>query len=245
MDENILLSVVVPVYNEADKIEKNLKIILEYLKGRYTYEVIVVDDGSRDDTYAIASRIGEKDPCIKLLKNEVNCGKGYTLKKGMTAASGKYVLFTDADLSTPFEELDKLLPYFSQGYDIVVGSRKLKDSVVQVHQARHREFMGRIFYMLAKAFVTGIVRDFNCGFKCYRREVAHRLYGISRLERWGFDVELFFLAEKYGYKIKEVPVRWLNSSTTKVRLFKDSLNSFLELVQIRINDMQGLYADEK
>jgi len=245
MEKETELTVVIPAYNEGDKIRGALDTITKHLEGRYPYEIIVVDDGSRDDTQGIVREFAAGAENIRIFSNRANKGKGYSLKVGMTAGRGKYVLFTDADLSAPFEELDKLLPYFSQGYDIVVGSRKLKDSVVQVHQARHREFMGRIFYMLAKAFVTGIVRDFNCGFKCYRREVAHRLYGISRLERWGFDVELFFLAEKYGYKIKEVPVRWLNSSTTKVRLFKDSLNSFLELVQIRINDMQGLYADEK
>ena len=241
MDENIFLSVVVPVYNEADKIEKNLKIILEYLKGRYTYEMIVVDDGSRDDTYAIASRIGEKDPCIKLLKNEVNCGKGYTLKKGMTAASGKYVLFTDADLSTPFQDIEKILPWLEQGYDLAIGSRKLKNSDLRVHQAWYREFMGCVFFYLAKVFVASGVHDFNCGFKGFTRESAHHLFGKMRINRWGYDVEILHIAGKHGYRIKEVPISWVNSDTSKVNLFKDALRSFMDLIRIRTNDMKGLY----
>ena len=241
MNNNIFLSVVIPVYNEEDKIEKTLSTIMDYLKDKYPYEIIVVDDGSRDDTPSIVRRMAKNLSCIKIFTNRVNRGKGYALKIGMTAANGKYVFFTDADLSTSFKEIEKFLPYFEQGYDIVIGSRRMKESNIQIHQPFYREFMGKVYYWLAHTLIIKNITDFNCGFKGYRREVAHTLYEKQSLERWGFDVEILFLARKSEYKIKEIPVNWINVKTTKVDLLKDSLRSFMELIQIRLNQLRGLY----
>jgi len=242
MEKEIFLSVVVPVYNEADKIEKNILKIEDFLKSKgYSFEIIIVNDGSTDNTDAILNILADRIAGVRILHNKVNKGKGFALKTGMIFASGNHVLFTDADLSTPFEEIDKFLPYFKNGYDIVIGSRRLKNSDVEVPQAWHRAFMGKFFIILARLIITDIVNDFNCGFKCYRKEVAHHIYKKGRLNRWGFDVEMLFLADKYGYRVKEVPVKWMNANTTKVSLFKDSVRSFFELLAIRINDLKGFY----
>lgn len=238
----LFLSVVIPVYNESDKIEKTIAVIKEHLADRFPYEIVVVDDGSKDDTKAIAERISEIDSRVRVLSYGENRGKGFALKAGMTDAIGELVLFTDADLATPIDELDKFLPYFEQGYDVVIGSRRVEGANVIVHQPRYREFMGKVFNQIAKVLVTRKVDDFNCGFKCYKREVANRLYSRGRLERWGFDVEMFFMIEKFDYKVKEVPVRWINAETTQVHLIRDSIRSFTELIQIRINDIMGFYS---
>ncbi|MEW6103858.1 MAG: dolichyl-phosphate beta-glucosyltransferase [bacterium] len=245
MNEEIYLSVVIPVYNEGDKIEKTLDTIIKYLDGKkYTYEIIVVDDGSLDKTPGIIEEISKGNSKIKLLKNELNQGKGYSLKRGILATRGKYVLFTDCDLSTPFEEIDKILAFLEKDYDIAIGSRKLKDSFIEVHQPWWREFMGSVFYFFAHLLIIKEVSDFNCGFKGYRGNVAHHLYGKGRLKRWGFDVEIIFLTKKFKYKMKEVPVRWINAKTTKVNLLLDSIRSFTELIQIRLNEIIGLYKSE-
>lgn len=244
MQEEVYLSVVIPVYNEVDKIEKTLDVIFEYLDDKYIYEIIVVDDGSIDRTSGIVEEIEKRNSKIKLLKNEVNQGKGYSLKKGILGARGKYILFTDCDLSTPFEDVDKILLCLEKDYDIAIGSRKLKDSVIEIHQPWWREFMGKVYYFFAHLLIIPCISDFNCGFKGYKRNVAHHLYGISRLKRWGFDVEIIFLARKFQYKMKEVPVVWSNSKTTKVNPLLDAIRSFVELIQIRLNDLKGLYKNE-
>jgi len=241
MEEEIYLSVVLPAYNERDKIEKTLNVICEYLNDKYKYEIVVVDDGSKDETSSIVEEIAKRNSSIKLLKNDINQGKGYSLKKGILASSGKYIIFTDCDLSTPFEYVDKILLFLEKDYDIVIGSRKLKDSLIEIHQPFWREFMGSVYYFFAHLLIIKDICDFNCGFKGYKREVAHHLYGLSGLKRWGFDVEIIFLARKFNYKMKEVPVLWRNANTTKVNPLLDAIRSFIELIQIRLNDVRGLY----
>jgi dolichyl-phosphate beta-glucosyltransferase len=241
MNKDIFLSIIVPVYNEADKIEKTISSIVNYVDKKYSYEIVIVDDGSRDETGSKIKKITGQGLPIRFLKNDVNVGKGAALKKGMTAAEGKYVVFTDADLSTPFEEIEKLLPYLKEGYDISFGSRKLKESDVKVYQPWYRVVMGYVFYFFARILVVSNVNDFNCGFKAFNNIAAHKLFDKIRIKRWGYDVEMFYLAKKYGFKIKEVPVSWSNSNTSKVSLFKDAIRSFVDLIEIRVNDMKGFY----
>ena len=148
------MSVVIPVYNEEDKIEKTLSVITDYLKDKYSYEILLVDDGSYDNTYETVKKIADSRPNIRAFANKTNRGKGYSLKVGMTMADGEYILFTDADLSAPFEEIEKFWPFFNQGYDVVIGSRKVEGSDIQVHQSFYREFMGKTFHWLAQKLVT-------------------------------------------------------------------------------------------
>lgn len=237
--EDIYLSVIIPAFNEAQRIGETLRKINEYLgTKKFNSEIIVVDDGSVDGTADAAqmSNIG----CLTL-EGKINMGKGYALKNGFNAAKGRYLLFTDADLSVALEEFDKFLPYLEAGYDMVIGSRKLSESVVAVHQPKWREFFGRIFYKIAFVFLIKGELDLNCGFKAYSRGAAKKLYGKLTIYRWGFDTEIIYLAQKFGYKIKEVAVTWSDRRGSKVRLISAICGTLLEVFKIKLNDLAGKY----
>ncbi len=229
---NIKLTVVIPAYNEENRIGGTLSLIHEYLsKQDYSYEIIVVDDGSNDGTIQAVEKIGNDR--LKILKNEKNKGKGYSIKRGMLEAIGDYVLFSDADLSTPIEELEKFWKYLDEGYDIVIGSRALKESVLEVRQPFYRELMGRIFNFIVRHILNFKLRDTQCGFKIFKRDVANKIFSIQKIEGWSFDVEILYIATKLNYRIKEVPVRWINSPLTKVNPFKDAINMFIDITKLR------------
>ncbi len=226
-----MISIVIPAYNEEKRLSISLNKILEFINAnRDNYEIIVVDDGSNDRTASLPAEI---DIFIKVIKMEKNSGKGASVRRGMLAAQGDYILFTDADLSTPIYELNKLLPQLKNGYDIAIGSRALDYSKIKVHQPFYREFMGRTFNKIVQYLVIKGIKDTQCGFKLFKKDAAKTIFQLALIDGFGFDVELLFLANKMGYKIKEVPVDWFNNDQSKVNPIKDSLQMLLEISRIK------------
>ncbi|HEX2912359.1 MAG TPA: dolichyl-phosphate beta-glucosyltransferase [Chloroflexia bacterium] len=240
--EIVYLSIVIPVYNEEKRIGPSLERIITYLSTKpWSREIVLVDDGSRDGGIALARQKLDGVEKLRVISYGGNRGKGYALKQGMVSSQGQFVLFTDADLSTPIEELDKMLPWFDQGFDIVQGSRKMPGATVERHQPWLRENMGKVFTALSNIIAQVNVRDVTCGFKCYRGPVAHDLYGRQQIFDWSFDAEIIHIARRSGYRLKEVPVRWYDERGTKVNLLRDSIRSFMGLLTIRLNSWRGLY----
>lgn len=237
--KKFLLSVVIPVYNESERIE-NLPKIFEYLiSNKFNYEVIVVNDGSRDDTLAKLKTI-QKHFNFRIISYYPNKGKGYAIKKGMLAAKGDYRLFTDVDLSTPIEEFERFLP-FLQSHDIIIATRKKKGAHLKIRQGKIRETLGKAYTLLTKNILHLPLSDFTCGFKVFSKEAAERIFFKSQIKRWGFDPEILFIATKKRLKIKEVSVVWMNNPNSKVRFPQDAINSFSELIRIKIYDFIGRY----
>ena len=242
MSKNIFLSVIIPAYNEEMHIKATLEDVAGYLsKKDFSYEVIVVDDGSKDRTIDIAMSVSKLFSNFRILKNVVNKGKGYSVKKAVLSSAGEYILFMDADNATSIYEFDKFLPYIKEGYDVVIASRRLKESVVEEPQPLLRAKMGQFYIFLSKVILKLRISDFNCGFKVYNTRTARRIFELQRMDDWSFDVELLFLATRYGLKIKEVPVRWVHKSGSKVRPFKDAVKSFLSILKIRANEKAHKY----
>ena len=238
----IFLSVVIPCYNEEAVIQDTLGKVTSYLglKG-YMYEIIVVDDASTDTTTKIAKRMAMDSQEIQVLQNDKNNGKGASVKKGLLRAKGQFVCFSDADLSTPIEEVDKLLAELYQGYDIAIGSRGLKESVIQIHQPWYRERMGKTFNLLIQIFTLRGIKDTQCGFKCFRKEIINDICSMQQINGFSFDVEILYIARKLGYRIKEVPIRWYNNPTSRVNPFLDPFKMMFDLFRIKINDWKGRY----
>ncbi|MCW5978419.1 MAG: glycosyltransferase family 2 protein [Bryobacteraceae bacterium] len=238
------LSIVIPAFNEQQRLPSTLDSILQYLRqGEWTaIEALVVDDGSTDGTAAVVAEWRERRPEIRLLSNPGNRGKGYSVRQGMLNAKGDWVLFTDADLSAPIEELAKLMEAVRrQGADVAIGSRALDRSLIGVHQSVFREQAGRVFN-LAVRLLTGLpFWDTQCGFKLFSSEAAKAVFKKARLDRFGFDVEALFLARKLGFCVVEAPVRWDHVEGTKVSMFRDSLDMFLDLLRVRWNQLRGYY----
>lgn len=238
------ISIVIPAYNEERRLGASLAAVDAYLerRGFGFAEILVVDDGSTDSTASVVERFGAEHPRVRLLRNPGNRGKGYSVRHGVLEAKGEWVLFTDADLSAPIEELEKLIAATcQQKADIAIGSRALDRSLIEEHQSFFRETAGRIFNLLLR-LLTGLpFHDTQCGFKLYRREAAQEVFRRQRLERFGFDAEVLYIARKLGYRCVEVPVRWSHSAGTKVRMLRDSLDMFLDLLRVRWNDVRGRY----
>jgi len=245
------LSVVIPAYNEERRLPGSLKRIVDYL-GRqgYPWEVIVLDDGSRDDTAGVTRAFITHHPHVHLIQIE-HRGKGYAVRTGVLAAQGSFILFSDADLATPIEEVRELLPWFERGYDVVIGSRE-GVGARRYDEPTYRHLMGRIFNLLVQLLAVRGVQDTQCGFKCFRHRVAKDLFNRVKLYGeemgivkggmvTGFDVEVLFLARKRGYKIKEVPVKWYYSKESKVNFLRDSWRNFCDVVKVRFFDLRGLY----
>jgi glycosyltransferase involved in cell wall biosynthesis len=235
------VSIVVPAFNEASRIGESVRRIEEFLsQAPFTSELIVVDDGSSDDTSAIVRRL--KSDNLQLIQNRENHGKGYAVTTGVLAATGDYVLFSDADLSSPIEEIDKLLAAAAnENGDIVVGSRALDRSLIEKHQSRMRE-VGGIFFNRMVRLVLGLkIHDTQCGFKLFRREKVVPIF--RKLTTWGFgfDPELLFVASRAGLRIVEVPVRWSHAEGSKIRLVSDGVRMFADLLRIRWNFIIGRY----
>lgn len=240
---NIFLSIVVPAYNEEKDIAASIFAIDRFFSDKkIIFEIVVADDGSTDRTAEIVeSLVPSFGQRLHLCGEKINHGKGYALKKGMLAAAGRYILFTDVDLSTPLEEFNKMLPYLEEGADVVIGSRRLKDSEIVIHQPWYRELLGGIFYKIVFAIFLNGISDTNCGFKAYTKEAAKLIYSKLTIGRWGFDVEALYIAQKYNLKIKEVPVRWLDDAGSRVSVFWAVFNTLKELWQIKINDWRKKY----
>jgi len=244
MERLASISIVIPAYNEERRLPATLRSILEYLRTRdwAPWEIVVVNDGSKDGTAAVAARFAAEHAGVRVLENPGNRGKGYSVRHGMLEAQGDWALFTDADLSAPIEELDKMIAAArASGASVAIGSRAVDRRLIAVRQSLFRETAGRIFNLLMRA-VTGLpFADTQCGFKLFERNAVQQVFRRQRIERWGFDAEVLFIAQKFGYKIVEVPVRWSHSEGTKVSMFGDSVNMFLDLLRIRRNQVRGLY----
>ncbi|NUO08580.1 MAG: glycosyltransferase family 2 protein [Candidatus Brocadia sp.] len=236
------LSIVIPAYNEEKRILPTLDKICTYLsKQDFSYEVIVVDDGSADNTLHVVKNFACSDNHVVILANDLNNGKGYSVRKGMLSARGKYVFFTDADLSTPIEEIEKCLPYLTNGYDVVIGSRSIPGSNITIRQPWYREKMGKIFNFMVDLVLLKGITDTQCGFKGFKKEVVKTVFSMCSIDGFSFDVEALYLSRKLNFKIKEVPVRWENSALSKVNPVRHSLQMFNDLIRIKIKDFKGCY----
>lgn len=245
------LSIVIPAYNEEKRIGPTLDAVLTFLKSQtYQSEVIVVDDGSSDKT---ASKVSERIPLyrqagheLRVLINSPNRGKGYSVKRGLTDATGEILLFTDADLSSPITEAPKLIdPISERRADVTFGSRALNPQLIGVHQPRMRELGGAVFNICMRT-ITGLkFKDTQCGFKAFRREAAIPVFALQRVERFGFDPEVLYIAKKQGNRLLEVPVVWNHCEggelQNKLNYVRDSINMFADLIRIRFNDLAGRY----
>lgn len=236
------LSVIIPAYNEEPRLVSTLERIDEYLRARdYDYELIVASDGSRDGTVRVARRWQPPGSLLTVIDRKENRGKGYTVREGAARARGEYILFSDADLSTPIEELEKFLPLFSDGSEIVIGSRSMKGSDVVVHQPFYREMMGRVFNRMVQILAVPGIVDTQCGFKCFTRKAVEAIFPRCLIDGFAFDVEILFLARKLRLPVKEVPVRWLNAPGSSISPVRDSLAMFKEISQVRLNEWMGKY----
>jgi dolichyl-phosphate beta-glucosyltransferase len=230
----VFLSVVIPAWNEEKRIGASLQAIVSYLSAKpFAAEVIVVDDGSTDRTSEVTRRALEGRVRHRVIRLEANQGKGYAVRSGVLASAGEVILFTDADLSTPIEELDKFLARLDEGFDVVIGSRALPGCEIRVRQARPREAMGRFFNRLVRLFVMDGCLDTQCGFKIFRRAAAKELFSRLQTQGFAFDVELLVLARKSGYRVAEIPVVWCNFEPSRVRMVRSSWQMLKELIRIR------------
>ena len=235
------LSIVIPAFNEELRLPATLERIAAYLKdSRREVEVLVVDDGSKDRTAAVAESFRSKIPTLRVVPNGVNRGKGYSVRHGVQEACGRIVLFTDADLSAPIEEADKLVDAL-QNFDVAIGSRAVNRSLITVHESPFREFAGIIFNKIVRVILRLPFVDTQCGFKAFVRERCRIIFEQQTIERFGFDPELLYLARHHGLCAVEIPVRWGHSPATKVNMLRDSLQMFLDVFVIRWNSLCGRY----
>jgi glycosyltransferase involved in cell wall biosynthesis len=238
------ISIIIPAFNEQVRLPDTLQRIEQYLLDSDWdfHEILVVDDGSTDGTFDAATSFANGKANIRVLCNPGNRGKGYSVRHGMLQARGAWRLFSDADLSTPIEELEKLWCAVANGGndEIAIGSRAVDRSLIGVHQPGYRETMGRLFNVVMRA-VTGLpISDTQCGFKLFRADVAEQIFSRQTLERFGFDAEVLFIAFRRGYGIAEVPVRWNHVEGSKVGML-NGLHAFGELAEIRLNALRGRY----
>jgi len=235
------LSIVIPSYNEEARLPASLEKIAAYIRVRKpNTEVIVVDDGSTDRTAAVAEAWCGRIPQLRIVANGVNRGKGFSVRHGSLEACGEVVLFTDADLSSPIEEGEKLLAALAS-HDVAIGSRAVDRSLIEVRESLFREFAGIIFNRIVRVILRLPFVDTQCGFKAFRRERCRIIFEQQTIERFGFDPELLYLARHHGLSIAEVPVRWAHSPATKVSMLRDSVQMFLDVLVIRWNAIRGRY----
>jgi dolichyl-phosphate beta-glucosyltransferase len=241
------LSIVIPAYNEEARLPRALARIRDYFSNRRApvsldrIEILVVDDGSTDWTSRIAEEWSRTLPSVRLVSNGENRGKGYSVRHGMLEARGHLALFTDADLSSPIEEIEKLLIAIEIGSDVAIGSRALDRSLIFGRQSRMRELAGMIFNGFVRIFTGLRFHDTQCGFKIFVRDRSRRVFEQQHIEGFGFDPEILFLAKRHGLQTAEIPVRWAHDPATKVHVVRDSLLMFGDLLYIRWNWLLGRY----
>jgi dolichyl-phosphate beta-glucosyltransferase len=235
-------SIVIPAYNESARLAASLEKVLAYVHAQgWDAEVIVVNDGSRDNTAEIIREFAAKDPIVKLLDNPGNRGKGYSVRSGMLHAQGQVLLFSDADLSAPIEEAPKLLQALEAGADIAIGSRWLRAETQTQRQPLHRQLFGRVFNLLLRMSLGLQFADTQCGFKAFKRAAAEAIFPLQKIERWGFDPEILFLARKLGFKVQEVPVAWGHSGGARINPVVDGAKMFQEMLRVRWYSITGEY----
>lgn len=235
-------SIVIPAYNESARIGGTLERVLAHVREReWNAEIVVVDDGSTDGTAALVREFAARHGKLVLIENPGNRGKGYSVRNGMLHASGEIVLFSDADLSSPIEEADKLFAALAAGADVAIGSRWLRAELQTERQPLHRQLFGRIFNILLRIILGLRYKDTQCGFKAFTRRAALSIFPLQQIERWGFDPEILFLARKFGLRVEEVPVAWAHREGTTIRPLRDGIRMFVEILKVRWFSISGQY----
>ena len=235
-------SIVIPAYNEGARLGATLEKVMAYVHAQnWDAEVIVVNDGSRDNTAEIVRTVAANDPALRLLENPGNRGKGYSVRNGMLNARGRIVLFSDADLSSPIEEAPKLFQALSDGADIAIGSRWLRAETQTQRQPLHRQLFGRIFNLVLRLTLGLKFKDTQCGFKAFKQPAVQAIFPLQKIERWGFDPEILFLARKFGFKTREISVAWGHSGGTRINPLVDGSRMVIEMLRIRWYDLTGKY----
>jgi dolichyl-phosphate beta-glucosyltransferase len=240
--ERPFISIVIPAYNESARIGKALGEVVRVVRERtWQAEVLVVNDGSTDSTASLVQDFARLHPEVRLLNNPKNRGKGFSVRHGVLNAVGEIVMFTDADLSAPMEEAERLFDALHQGADIAIGSRWLQRERQTHQQPLYRQFFGRCFNAITRLIMGLPFADTQCGFKAFRRPVAQTIFQLQRIERWGFDPELLFIALKRGYKIQEVPVTWGHDERSRLSYLKDGIKMLEDIAYIRWEAFAGAY----
>lgn len=235
-------SIIIPAYNEGERIGATLDRILSYSDSRgWNVEVLVVNDGSRDNTVEIVRHYAKGNPCLRLIDNPGNRGKGFSVRNGMLHAQGKILLFTDADLSSPIQEADKLFDVIGRGADIAIGSRWLDTQLQSRRQPLHRQLFGRAFNLMLRFFLGLRFKDTQCGFKAFTSAAAQAIFPLQNIERWGFDPEILYLAKRFRFEVVEVPVVWSHREGTQIHPFRDGIRMLGEVIRVRLNAITGKY----
>jgi glycosyltransferase involved in cell wall biosynthesis len=235
-------SIVIPAFNESARLPATLASVVGCIRARgWDAEVIVVNDGSSDATPELVRAFAQSAPQIRLIENPGNRGKGYSVRAGMLQARGQVALFTDADLSSPIEEAERLFAAIREGADIAIGSRWLQSSRQTQRQPLYRQFFGRCFNAVTRAVMRLPFADTQCGLKAFTRQAAQTVFQLQTIERWGFDPEILLIALKRGYRVVEVPVSWAHDKRTRMSYLRDGLRMLQEIAQIRWNSLRGRY----
>jgi dolichyl-phosphate beta-glucosyltransferase len=235
-------SIIIPAYNESARIGGTLAAVIRCVEDRnWDAEVLVVNDGSRDDTTAIVDAFSTQHPMVRQIHNDRNRGKGYSVRNGMLQAVGSIVMFTDADLSSPMEEAERLFNAIRDGADVAIGSRWLDRGRQTVHQPLYRQFFGRCFNAVTRMIMRLPFADTQCGFKAFTHSAAQTVFQLQRIDRWGFDPEILFIALKRGYKVREVAVTWGHDERSRISYLRDGIQMLEELVYVRWNALTGVY----
>jgi len=237
-----IYSIIIPAYNESARIGLTLEKVLAHVADRgWNAEVIAVDDGSSDTTADIVRAYALKNPRLRLLQNPGNRGKGYSVRNGMLYGQGGILLFSDADLSSPIQEADRLFGAIENGADVAIGSRWLRSDMQTQRQPLYRQLFGRIFNLILRVTLGLNFKDTQCGFKAFNRRSAQKIFPLQKIERWGFDPELLFLARKLHFKVVEIPVEWAHREGTRISPLWDGPQMFFEMLRIRWNSLSGKY----
>ena len=236
------LSIVIPAYNESLRIEDALERVTACVSEQgWDAEILVVDDGSKDDTAAIVHRWMANHPRLHLIQNPGNRGKGYSVRNGLLQAAGDIVMFTDADLSAPMEEAERLIAAIDNGADVAIGSRWMDRTRQTIHQPLYRQFFGRCFNWITRTVMGLPFKDTQCGFKAFTRPAAQVIFRLQTIERWGFDPEILFIACKLRYTIQEVPVTWGHDERSRISYLRDGMKMLEDMSRIRANSVRGRY----
>src|SRR5271157_5221884 len=239
---DLTYSFIIPAYNESERLRTSLPKVLDYShQQRLQAEIIVVNDGSTDGTAKVVRNFAAKNPQVHLLENPGNRGKGYSVRNGMLHGNGDVLLFTDADLSSPIYEADKLFKAIAQGADVAIGSRWLQADLQTERQPLYRQVYGRLFNLGLRIVLGLNYRDTQCGFKAFTRQAIQVVFTRQQIERWGFDPELLFLAKKFKFKTVEIPVEWAHDHRSKINPLRDGLQMGLDVLKIRWNALTGRY----
>lgn len=244
LDTSSDISIVIPAYNEGARLRPTLERVLNFVRQQaWDAEVVVVDDGSRDNTADLVREFAQSNGIVRLVQNPGNRGKGYSVRAGVMNARGRIILFTDADLSSPIEEAPKLLKEIEAGADVAIGSRWVRSELQTNRQSLARQVLGRAFNLLLRIVLRLDFKDTQCGFKAFRQGVARTVFPLQRIERWGFDPEVLFLACRSGFKVVEVPVRWGHDSGTRINPLVDGSRMVAEMLRIRWYSISGKYGN--